>query len=240
MKPNPIFNLKRFNALIGSGFNKKGNNILAIFQWILVTLFIVTAFSIFIKSQDVELQTMRAIMIRFYQISYVLVLAMPALGGMSRDDDKIKLWRMLPASLFEKTLYFYLRSFVWFSILFFAAQFLIDRLFWSAMADINTDTSAYRIGLKEIFTLGDYFHNAPGWIRYTATFFYMALVPLCANGYSGPTRQLALPFSFYLVVLLFIYNPLNYVLMYIMISISVLLYIAMFTEAIIKSYRGSK
>lgn len=247
MKPNPIFNLKRFSALIGSGFNTKGNNFMAIMQWIFASILLVFSLMLIINTLDVELGKLRSVLIRIYQISYALTLAAPALSGLSRDDEKIKLWNLLPASLFEKTLYYYLRIFIWFSILFFAVRFLVDRLIWSAMSNAHTDVSAYYIGLKDIFTLGNTFSNTPGWIRYTATFFYMALVPLCANGYTGNSKQAALPSTFFLTVILFIQTPLTapsqksiFILQVILISSSVILYITIFIQAIIKSYRCSK
>ena len=247
MNPNPIFNLKRFSALIGSGFYRKGNKFLAVTEWILASMLLLSSSVLIIRKMDVELDTLHSIMIRVYQISYVIVLSIPALSGLSYDDDKMKLWRMLPASMFEKTLYYFLRTFIWFSILFFAAQFLIDRLFWSWMADINVDTSAYHIGIKEIFTLTDYFPVKPAWFKYVVSFFYLIMIPLCANGYNSTNKYMARPFSFYLIIVLFIQAPLsgahhdlNLIFMTLLSSISVIGLIAVFTEAIIKSYRGSK
>ena len=247
MKPNPIFNLKRFCALIGSGFNIKGNNFIAIMQWIFASTLFLLSLMLIINKLDIELGKLRDVLIRIYQISYALTLAAPSLWGLSRDDEKIKLWNLLPASLFEKTLYYYLRIFILFSILFFAVQFLVDRFIWSAMSNAHTDVSAYYIGLKDIFTLGDTFSNTPGWIRYTAAFFYMALVPLCANGYTGFNKQAALPYTFFLTVVLFIQTPLTapsqksmFILQVILISGSVILYMTIFIYAIIKSYRCSK
>lgn len=247
MNPNPIFNLKRFNALIGSGFYRKGNKFLAVTEWILASMLLLSSSALIIRKIDVELDTLHSIMIRVYQISYVIVLSIPALSGQSHDDDKMKLWRMLPASMFEKTLYYFLRTFIWFSILFFAAQFLIDRLFWFWMSDINVDTSAYHIGIKEIFTLTDYFPVKPEWFRYVVSFFYLIMIPLCANGYNSTNKYMARPFSFYLIVVLFIQIPfsganhdVNLIFMILLSSMSVIGLIAVFTESIIKSYRSTK
>lgn len=248
MTPNPIFNLKRFNALIGSGFYRKGNKFLAVIEWILASFLLLSSSALILIKKHVELQTLHAVMIRVYQISYVIVLSIPALSGLSHDDDKMKLWRMLPASMFEKTLYYYLRTFIWFSILFFAAQFLIDRLFWSWMADINVDPSGYYIGIKEIFTLTDYFPVKPEWFRYVVSYFYLIMMPLLATGYNTTNNKyMARPFSFYMIVVLFIQAPftgahhdLNLIFMTLLSSVTVIILIAVFTEAIIKSYRGSK
>lgn len=247
MNPNPIFNLKRFSALIGSGFYRKGNKFLAVTEWILASMLLLSSSVLIIRKMDVELDTLHSIMIRVYQISYVIVLSIPALSGLYHDDDKMKLWRMLPASMFEKTLYYFLRTFIWFSILFFAVQFLIDRLFWSWMADINVDTSVYHIGIKEIFTLTDYFPVKPAWFKYVVSFFYLIMIPLCATGYNSTNKYMARPFSFYLIVVLYIQIPfsganhdVNLIFMTLLSSISVICLIATFTEAIIKSYRGSK
>jgi hypothetical protein len=75
----------------------------------------------------------------------------------------------------------------------------------------------------------------------------MALVPLCANGYTGFNKQAALPYTFFLTVVLFIQTPLTapsqksiFILQVILISSSVILYMTLFIQAIIKSYRSSK
>lgn len=176
MKSNPVFSIKRFEALIGNGMFK--NKIPgATFMLVLACFaFLIPVISQLINGMEIEHAKM--VMTKIYQVSYIIYLSIPALRNVI-SKEKQQIWFMLPASYFEKTIYFILKYIIWYSILFFIAVYAIDYMVWNTASVSHTeDYSICCFNLKDMFTLDQIPSSIPQWAKYPLTAIYFACFSL--------------------------------------------------------------
>ncbi len=202
METSSIFNWKRFAGLFGSGFNRKRGSFLRIFIWITLTMYALDFLLETVGKLEPELSN--TVLSRLYQAGYIIALTILSLKGYA-NKEKVIAWVLLPASAFEKTLYRYIRTFVFGSIVYFAVVWVLDYI-------IGSDSE--HLTFLDIIAIIPPTPTMPLWLNYTVFFLYCMLVPMIANlqfldpftNFISDYRQLVVPWC-----VLFIFQlTLNY------------------------------
>lgn len=172
MERNNIFCIDRFLGLIGTGINRRKNSF--VYGFAVALGLILTLIMIEQLLSILEYETAKSVVIRFYQIGYIFFLAVPVLR-MAFNEEKSTQWNLLPASAFEKYLYFVFAILIWRTIVYLVAVYVLDYMVWAQTPFYESmGFSQCRVGLKEFFTFGFSGTNLPQWVYYIAVFFYYA------------------------------------------------------------------
>ena len=201
MERNDIFSMDRFLGLIGTGINRRKHSF--VFGFAVATGLIVTLMMIDQLLSILEYETAKRVIIRFYQIGFVFFLAVPAFR-ITFNEDKSTQWNLLPASAFEKYLYFIFAILVWRTIVYCIAVYGLDYVVWAQTPfSESMGINQCHIGLKELFTFGFSNTNLPQWAYYSAVFFYYASLAIVTGiGFNSATNHTHPDFSYvYLVQL---------------------------------------
>ena len=151
-----------------------------------------------------EPELSNTVLLKLYQVGYIVTLTILSLKGYA-NKEKVIAWALLPASAFEKTLYRFIRTFVFGSIVYFAVVWVLDSI-------IGSDSG--HIKFLDIIAIIPPTPTMPLWLNYTVFFFYCMLVPLIGNlqflepfaNFISDYRQLVVPWC-----VLFIFQlTLNY------------------------------
>ena len=179
MRTSPIFNINRFMGLIGNGINSRKVTMPYLFFVFLAVAFLIPL--IYSLVDSLGPYTSELVLTRIYQISYIVFLSIPALR-ISRNKDKLTQWNLLPASAFEKYLFYLLWIFVWRTFIFMVVVSAFDHIVWNGAEFKNfsqpVDPSQFYIHIRDIFTFVNIDSSFPEWAGYVLNFFYFATLPL--------------------------------------------------------------
>lgn len=179
MKRNNIFNMERFLGLIGTGINRTKN--ISEFYTIAIFTFLLIAWLFMQMITTFEFDIARKVTTRVYQVTYILFLSAP-LFRLSSNQERFMQWNLLPASAFEKYLFYLLWIFVWRTFIFMVVVSAFDHIVWNG-AEFNNfsqpvDPSQFYIHIRDIFTFVNIDSSFPEWAGYVLNFFYFATLPL--------------------------------------------------------------
>ena len=193
--------MNRFLALFGTGIYRRKQSFVYGFAIAIGLILAITMMDQLLSIVDYE--TAKRIMIKFYQIGFVFFLAVPTFK-ITFNEDKATQWNLIPASAFEKYLFFIIAILVWRTIVYFIAVYLLDYVVWSSTPfSESMGISQCQIGLNELFTFGFSDTNLPQWAYYSAIFFfYSSLAIVTGIGFNSALNRNRPDFTFvYLVQL---------------------------------------